>query len=454
MAKKRVGKKLIASFGPTPKKTNLFSFVFEYKWIFLFFIIFLGYQVYQLTFIGWDTSVYIEQGKWFCGHGIYFEFIRPPLPGVLNCLFGGADYSLLLTTAFACFVYLGALLLLFSKRKNELNQFIFALFAFIFPSILFNSNFGSDLLALSFLLLAFALDSPLKKGFSFALSSLSRYNFLIFGLVFLWGQRKQPKKILWFLAPVVLVWLPWMIYNYLFTGNPFFSIYESIYLNVVRKGLSAPISLDQIILIGLFALSFFLSKPRRNISDPKNQSAIVMALMFIVSGIKETRFLNLLSPVIAFNAAFSAKKNKKLFVFYSLVVCFMLYIFWYGLYNFGSPAYVSKIDYPTDSFIYNCRVASDNWVFFYAHGIVAEGVFGLSSIQKFVAKGGNVVLYHYKSFDLSGYNVIDRGSYVILKSDSCLPQPKKYISGSLRTQVYKWLKDTNSVFYDYSDWVS
>ncbi|MFA6064669.1 MAG: hypothetical protein WC746_02400 [archaeon] len=365
----------------------------------------------------------------------------------MNCVFGANDYSLLLTTALACFAYLAAIILIYKKYSVSLNQFIFALFAFLFPAILFSSNYGSDLLALAFLMLAFALDKPLKKGFFFALASLSRYNFLVFGLVFLFELRKKPKDIPKFLAPLVVLWLPWMVYNYLFTGNPFFSIAESSFLNVAQKGVVAPIALDQLAVILFFLALVFLLDFKKKLHCSMNQGGVLSAAMFALSGIKETRFINLLSPVIAVNAALFAGKDKKKVLF--LVIVFILF-FWFS----PKPGHADLI-VPQDQYLKDCRVASDDWVFFYEKGIIAECIYDISSWKEFVSNGGNLVIYNYKDLNLSEYGgtVIQRDKYVIIKSDSCAPQPKKYISGSLRNYVLKWLKDTNSTIYDYSDWV-
>ena len=110
---------------------------------------------------------------------------------------------------------------------------------------------------------------------------------------------------------------------------------------------------------------------------------------------------------------------------------------------------------PQDQYLKDCRVASDDWVFFYEKGIIAECIYDISSRKDFVSNGGNLVIYNYKDLNLLEYGgtIVQRNEYVIIKSDSCAPQPKKYISGSLRNYVLKWLKDTNSTIYDYSDWV-
>jgi hypothetical protein len=419
----------------------------ELKWLIVFFVPFLFFQINHIILAHWDTTAYIMNGKWFCGQQMYFEFIRPPLPAFLNCLSGATAFSMVTTTIFASLLYFAAIALIYLKFKKELNQPIFALFAFLFPPIIYNANFGSDLLALAFILLAFASKSPLKKGFLASLASLSRYNFLIFAPLLIY-EIKKARPIGKFLLAFALPWIPWMLYNFLFTGNPFFTIQETIFLNVQQKGIAAPIGMEQIFIIGVFAIFLMAAGIRRSMSIRLNQAGIIDAIMFFVSGIKETRFINLLTPLIAFNAAKVAKKG----------LCFaipILLLFLLCFYFYPKPGY-SELNVPGDSFIKDCRVASDKWVFFYPKGIVAEVVYDLRSWDTFIQDGGAIVLYDYKLYDLNKFSsdtIINRGDYVIIKSDKCAPQPKKYISGSMRNTVYRWLRDTNSKIYDYSDWV-
>jgi hypothetical protein len=163
---------------------RLKKFIFDFKWFLLFFIPFLFFQLYQISLFRWDSIPYLFQGKWFCGNQIYLELIRPPVPGFFTCLFGGQDVSFFLAVAFSCLLYFLAIILFYLKNKNSFDQFILALFAFLFPPILFSSNFGSDLFALAFFLLALVVEKPWKKGLFFSFASLSRYNFLLFILVF------------------------------------------------------------------------------------------------------------------------------------------------------------------------------------------------------------------------------------------------------------------------------
>ncbi len=430
------------------------SFLFSYKWLVTFFIPFLIIQLFHISHIAWDTTAYIFGGKWFCGNQIYFEFIRPPLPSFLNCVFGAGDYAMLITTAFAAIIYFISMVLIFSRHKNKLNQFIFALVVFLFPTILFASNYGSDLPALAFLCLAYAVLSPWKKGIAFALATLSRYNFLVFIVVFIFELRKKPKDIGKFILPILVIWLPWMVYNYLFTGNPIFSIYESSFLNVQMKGIIAPFNTDQLLVIASFAVLLIWAKLKDKQVHPLDITGVIGAVMFALSGIKEMRFMNMLVPGVAFNAALVANKNKKIIALFFII--FALF-FISASYGFISTAGYSTPSIPNDSFVKNCEIASDKWVYFYYEGIVAECSYDIGDWNAFVENGGSFVLYDYNSYDLSAIKgkIINRGEYVIVApdSDKCVPQPKKYISGSLRNYLVKWLRDTNSTIYDYSDWV-
>jgi len=423
----------------------------EFKWLLISFILFLSLQIFHIAFVHWDKVAYIFGGKWFCGNQIYFEFLRPPLPSFLTCVFGAQDYSILITTAFACIVYFAAVLLLYINHKKKLNQGVFALFAFLFPAILFNFNFGSDLLAVAFLMLALAVKGPVKKGAFFALATLSRYNFLLFGLILFWHERKNPKRFGLMLALLVLLWIPWMIFNYLYTGNPFFSIYESSVLNVLNKGAAQPFAVEQIFILVLFVISLFAVNIKKILSNAKLQSGVLAALMFIFSAVKETRFMGILVPILAFNAAEASMRSPKIRLFFLLIFALAFVAAFFGI--FTKPYFISEFNTPTDDFVKQCRVASDKWVFFYESGIVAECLADISSWEEFISDGGSIVLYERNGVDLSKFNVINRGEYVILKSDLCAPQPKKYISGSLRNNIYNWLSSTNSKIYDYSDWV-
>lgn len=443
-----------------PKKeglfAKLFSFALAYKWLLIFFIPFFIIQIFTISFLPWDSVPYFFQGKWFCGEQVYLEMIRPPVPGVFNCIFGAQFFSIIISTALASVLYFAGILLLYKKDVSSFDQFTLALFAFLFPPILFLSNFGSDLFALAFLLIAIAVSSPAKKGFLFALSSLSRYNFLVFGVVILWQMRKTPKKIPFFIAVVFLTWVPWLIFNYLYSGDPLFSLNETIYLNIFMKGAGQPMNLEQYAIILLFLATFFALGLRKFWDNSLNHSALINAGQFVLSAVKENRFINLITPALAFNAS-RLSKEKILFKGFFVLLFFLSFAMLLkplfedpvGYYNFV----FHKDVVPEDSFMFQCKVASDKWVLFYPHGIVAQYLPDPGRYGEYLDNGAVLVVYNYKDVNLDNYsNVINRGEYIIIKPDSCAPQTKRYISGAWNYKVFEWVRDHNYWVSDLRDW--
>lgn len=440
--------------GGVLKKAVHFSFA--HKWFLIFFIPFLIIQLFSISFLPWDSIPYVFQGKWFCGQQIYLEMIRPPVPGFFNCIFGAQLFSIIISTALAAGLYLLGIILLYRKSPQSYDQFTLALFAFAFPAILFSSNFGSDLFALAFLLLAIAVNSPIKKGLLFGFASLSRYNFLFFGVVLLWQMRKEPKKIPLMLLSAFMLWIPWMIFNYAYSGDPFFSINESTYLNVAMKGASLPIGIDQYVFIGLFVFTILLVGFKKFGDKNITQSALINIGQFFASAVKETRFINLLTPALAFNVSILSRRK-----FYFKIIFILVFVVTFAVLLapfFDNPqGYLGfifhKDSVPQDSFLFQCRVASDKWVLFYPHGIVAQFLPGPERYNEYLDEGTVLVVYNHSGLDLNSFkNVINRGEYVIIKPDNCAPQIKRYISGAWNYKVFAWVRDHNFSVSDLRDW--
>ncbi len=421
------------------------DFFLKYKWLLLAFIPFLIHQSFHILQQHWDTQAFIFGGKWFCGEQIYLELIRPPLPSFLNCVFGAGEFALLYTTIFACFLFLAGSILLYKKYSEKIDQMVFALFLFVAPWSLYFSNYGSDLLAIALLMIALGLGKNRFKGFFFALSTLSRYNFLMFAPIFLFEMRKKPRDMLVFLTSVLIVWTPWMIFNYAYTGNFLFSVYESTVLNVFEKTVAEPLLIIHLLIIGLFILLFFLTKWSKNAKEPLVQISGLAGASFLLSKIRETRFLNAMFPAIAFLAAKLSKK-------YSFAKMFLVLLLLLTILFVPSPQPQRELEVPEHDFLKECRVATDMWVYFYEKGIVAEVSYDIGDWNKFIESGGNLVLYHEYDFDSIKGEKIFEEEYVIIKSDSCAPQPEKYISGTLRNYVLRWQKQLDEPVLDYSDW--
>ncbi|MCR4335141.1 MAG: hypothetical protein NUV57_01240 [archaeon] len=387
--------------------------IITFKWFILFFFIFLFFQLQQFSGFSWDLIVYQLQGQWFCGNQVYFEWLRPPLPGFINCIFGANNLSVLFSIALASLLYFVAILFTYLKEKGFSDKFLVAGFSFLFPIILIQSNAGSDLFALSFLLLAFAFDSPLKKGFFFGLATLARYNFFLYGLILIY--KEKPKNLAKLFVPVILLWLPWLFYNYSETGDAFFSVKESIFLNISQKGLFGSFDLLSIIIIIFFLISLALNK-RFEISKKYNLAAIFASIQFLFSGIKELRFLNLLVPAQALNLSKTTNPNIKKFLSVLIILLFMFSIVILLNYPPSNPIL------PEGEFLKECRVASDNWVYFYPQGIVAEPLNLGNDLNSLLEKGIVLVVFNETAFNLP-----ENGAYTILEPEKCEPQKDNFV---------------------------
>ncbi|HLC78786.1 MAG TPA: hypothetical protein VJG83_00010 [archaeon] len=399
--------------------TKIRLFFLNNKWLVLPFIVFFFHQIYQATFFNWDSIVYLLQGKWFCGEQIYFEWLRPPVPGAVVCLLGAQEFSFVLSTALASILY-GVGILLLYKKYPGLNQFVFGSFAFLFPTILIYSSFGADLFALSFFLLALLFRNGFKKGLLFGLATLSRYNFLIYFLILLPDLLKEKKKIPLFIVGFLIVWLPWILYNWFATGSAFFSVEESLVLNVLQKSLFAPPDLWQIIASIFFIVTLFIGDFKERAKNSLNQFGVLAFLQFIFSATKESRFI---APLVIGQAMNVSGKSSEFFkkLFFAAAVILFLHAF-VAFYFLGAYS----VPIPSSQVLGGCSVYSDNWVYFYRQGIVALPSQGLD-LEGAILNGARVVLYNTQvPQGLSEYIVADSGEYVVLGSDACEERPEKF----------------------------
>ncbi len=404
---------------------SILEFIKEYKWILVIFIFFLIVQIYQTTMFFWDPFVYHLNGQWLCGNQTYFEFLRPPLPAVVNCIVGAGDNSILLTQIIASFVYLIAGIVLFKKEvvRKKIDQLFFALFFFLAPQILLFGNYGGDYFAIAFLILAICVNGGLRQGLLFGLATLSRYNFFFYIVLLIDYENLNVRKLVKIVIGVLIVWAPWLIYNYIKKQSLFFSIEETTYLNFLIKGVFAPIEVYQILLIGFFIIIFLITNLKENVKEKTAQAGIIALAQFIFSGIKEARFLNVFVPFQATKIGeFVYDKDKRKLIFGIVIVLILIML----VGTLVNSRYVKEI--PGDDFVYECRVMSDNWVYLYSNGIVAEPLPGKDSFFYFLENGVNLVIYdqNIDGVEFTPFEKIITNDYIIIKSNTCDKQPSNY----------------------------
>ncbi|MEK6903000.1 MAG: hypothetical protein AABX02_05445 [archaeon] len=399
------------------------------KWFWIFFGIFLSLQLYWRTILEWDYLVYALNGDWFCGEKVFFEFLRPPLPSFLHCVFGATDFSPFLVVLFSCILYFIGVILFFDlhAKTEKINPFYFSAFSFLFPTILIHSNAGGDILALGLLLIAYSIEGVFFKGLFFGLSTLSRYNYFFF-LPILLLQKKWRAWPIIFLG-IFIIWSPWLYYNFSQVGDPLFSVSESIALNVQQKGILQPFSIMDMVLVVFFGVSTLLAFLSRSLGRLPFSWGVITIIQYWFSGIKETRFLISLVPLQAlFLSRFVVQFPKwEKIMAGLLLVCLLVngYLLFYYITN------PYRVDVPTDPFLYNCRVLTDKWVHFYEEGIIAEPLPPPNDWMGAVQRGNHLVIYRREGYSpdlFSSFETIDRGSYIIVKSNACVKPSLSFIS--------------------------
>ena len=217
------------------KKTK--DFLQKNKYILILFLTSTAYFIFQraMTF-SWDFNAYVLNASYLFGQGSYFEILRPPLMPIIIGLL-----SLLLGLFIAQYLYIILVSGLFCissvylAKQLKLNPLIFYGLGLNFFVLTFGLINGSELLAYTFLLLAFALlvKDNVWSGGALALSALARYSNLIF-FPFLLLQRSL-KKIFLSLILFGLALSPWLIYNFYKTGNFFTSIADQYANNLLFR---------------------------------------------------------------------------------------------------------------------------------------------------------------------------------------------------------------------------
>ena len=202
-----------------------------YELILLFLsLIFFIFQ--HLTSWSWDFSVYVLNAKYLFNNGYYFEWLRPPLTPFIIGIFGLMNWQLspYFYVLFVAFLYF------FSVKKFlstffEYKKVWFSLF--FNPFILWYGMFyGTELLSLSFLLLflCYFFKDYKKSSLFLGLSCLTRYS--NFSYVLLLFFYKNPRKIFVSLLIILLLFIPWLLFNWLMKGHALTSIGNFYALNV------------------------------------------------------------------------------------------------------------------------------------------------------------------------------------------------------------------------------
>ncbi|HRT02588.1 MAG TPA: hypothetical protein P5513_01450 [Candidatus Diapherotrites archaeon] len=401
---------------------NLKDFLSK-NWLFIvLFVVTTLFFIYQkVNVLSWDFGTYVMNGKYWFANGFYFEPFRPPLAsfllGVLGFIFSFPVGEILFIILVSALFFYSCLRL---SKNLHFNPVLFILI-FLTPFCLFYSLVnGTELLSVSLLMLgiSFILENNVFSGIFIALSGLSRYTFLVFGVLLLF--HKSFKKIISSIGLFVLTLIPWFVYNFYKFGNFFTSIADQYAQNVLfrMEMIQAPNILHFLeiqsflfpfLFVGLFVLFKTIFK-----KDVSNKKVNILMLFIFVFGIfnyfttpfKEARYLFILTLPLAYftylGFDYFLSKHKKVNGFIQKHFSVLAIIF-LGV-NLIIPVYASQPDGFKESYIslspqllekdvFSCQTVSNQWVLLDYLGQPSEP-FGIQHLEYYCDT--NKVLFLYK----------------------------------------------------------
>ncbi len=232
-------------------KEQLFSKDYLFYLLLAFSTSFFVYQ--HSTGISWDFSAYVLNAKYIFSSGIYFEWARPPLAPLMIgafSIFGwaAAEYAYIIFVSLL-FAYSSVL---FAKHAG-IDKTLYYMLALTPFALNFGLSIGTELLQLALLQLSLAWLHSSRFGVFVSLLSLSHYSKIVY--TFLAFFKKDAKKIIATLAIVLAFFAPWLLANYLLTGDALTSIADQYALSVkFRDYMKIPASIDDVTAVGGYYL--------------------------------------------------------------------------------------------------------------------------------------------------------------------------------------------------------
>lgn len=356
---------------------------------FLFSLSTFFYLLQHASGFSWDFSSYVLNARYFAG-GSYFEWFRPPLAPFLIFIFSFAGWA---ATEYIYIIAVSVLHLFSALKFSEaynIDKKLFYTFSLTAFTYVFAFNAGTELLSLALLQLFLSyLKSP-KAGVFLALAALARYPNAIYLPLMLVQERK---KTVLSIALFVLTFSPWLLYNYLYSGDALTSIGDSYAINFLfRRGVyETPLNIFDIIvalntLLPLFAIG--LAKRIKNIGENEIILLLLAALTllsFVTVPLKYTRFLFPLIIPAAYFASFVFTRSIAATAF-ALISIILLFL--------SMPS--AMLENP---FIYQrlasdkCAAQSNAWVPLNYFGHVSEPFPYREALNDSVKDGYRVVLF-------------------------------------------------------------
>ena len=426
------------------KPADVKDFVFKNRLIVFMYLFSTFFFLYQhTTGISWDFATYVLNAKYIFGNGFYFELLRPPLAQTLLGLFSvfgwlAAEYVYII---FVSTFYLFSCIKV-SETINVDKRMFYALS--MNPLLLvFGLSVGTELLTLAFLQMFVSRvlkKDGLKSGMYAGLNSLLRYTNFIYLPVILF--TKNLKTILKFSLVFILLFLPWLWFSFVFSGNPLTAIADSYALSVkYRVDNSGGFNIYDLILAANYLLPLFLLgiwfKIRKGALDKKDWIMLTIIILTFISyyriPIKHPRyFFNLILPLAYFSIIFLKKFKVKAEHIGLVNLILGISLVWLIMVTPQGEIPDLTLPYPPyhPNLTENCMISSNRWVILDYLGKPAEPAPRDFRVKEYVDKGYRIIIYKDPEPDysrnttfLKQFPVMEESEkYVILGNESlCLP---------------------------------
>lgn len=394
----------------------------------LLFLFSTGFFLYQhASGLSWDFIVYFLNSRFYLFGG-FFEWGRPPLP------------SLLMIPGEFFYIIFVSVLCLFSSirfsRVFKLREEVF--YAFLLsPFVLVQGlAVGTELLSLSLTLLMFSFVDSSLSGFFFSLSFLSHFSNLV-NVFFL----RKPKA---FLLAFLTV-LPFLFFNYAFSGDFLYSFLNQFALNVaMRDYYIQPFDFSHFLVLSSFVLPFALF----GLFHSKDKFDFLMivfifvrVLSFLSVPFKTPRYLFLLLIPFSYFASKSLSRFNWRVAFPVFILTLLTLPLYLPYAVLDSPKpYVDSLSYINSS----CMVLSNAWPFLNYLGVNAGPSPWPELVERRVSEGYQLVFfthigepdYVFNESFMSSLPVVFNDSFVIVIRSGCLasaPYNLSYIEERNRT---------------------
>ena len=379
----------------------------------LLFLFSTGFFLYQHSSgFSWDFIVYFLNSRFYLFGG-FFEWGRPPLPSFL--LIPGEYFYIVLVSVLCLFASIRF------SRVFRLSPEVF--YAFLLSPFLLVQGLavGTELLSLSLTLLMFSFINSSLSGFFFSLSFMSHFSNL-FNIIFL----RKPKAFLL----VLLTILPFLFFNYAFSGDFLYSFLNQFALNVaMRDYYIQPVDFSHFIILASFLLPFslyglFHSKSKFDFL--MIVFIVVRVLSFLSVPFKAPRYLFLLLVPFSYFATKSLSRfNYRIAIPIFCLTLLLLPVYLpYAVLDSPKP-YVDSLSHINSS----CMVLSNAWPFLNYLGVNAGPSPWPELVERRVSEGYELVFfthigepdYVFNESFMASLPVVYNDSSMIIVRDGCLP---------------------------------